>query len=62
MFGWSKKSKYEVLPERGYSYAMNDETREPMATYYYPEEGVFGSVPITKDAPVFFLNIRRLFP
>ena len=58
MFGWSKKSKYEVLPERGYSYAMNDETREPMATYYY-SEGVFGSVPVTKNAPVFFLNIRR---
>lgn len=54
-----KKNKYVLFPDRGYSYAMDDETGEPMATYYYPEEGVFGSVPITKDAPVFFLNIRR---
>ena len=55
---FKKKSKYVVLPDRHYSYAV-DQHGEPIATYYRRNNGLFCSTPLEENEKVFFLNIRR---
>lgn len=57
MFNWGKK-KYEVLPDRKYSYVV-DKNGEPMITYLRPNSGLFCSTPLSQEDRPFFLNIRR---
>ena len=57
MFWFKKKSKYNVLPEIGHSYVMNN--GEPMPTYYRPNSGLFCSTPLSENDRPYFLNIRR---
>ena len=57
MFWFKKKPKYNVLPEIGHSYVMNN--GEPMPTYYRPNSGLFCSTPLSENDRPYFLNIRR---
>ena len=59
MFGFKKKTKYNVLPAIGHSYVMNEKTNEPLLTFYRPNSGLFCSTPLQGDKVGFFLNIRR---
>lgn len=54
---FNKKPKYNVLPDRGVSYVM--ENGEPMLTYYRPNTGLFCSTPLHEGDRPYFLNIRR---
>lgn len=54
---FKKKNKYNVLPDLGYSYVMQN--GEPMVTYYRHNSGLFCNTPLTEDDRPYFLNIRR---
>ena len=57
MFGFFKKKKYIVLPDRGISYVMAN--GEPLPVYYSPNSGLFCNAPLSDDDTPYFLNIRR---
>ena len=57
MFGFFKKKKYIVLPDRGISYVMAN--GEPLPVYYRPNSGLFCNAPLSDDDTPYFLNIRR---
>ena len=55
---FSKKAKLKVLPERGTSYAVN-ENGEPEVVYYRPNSNLFVNRKLDTDESGFFVNIRR---
>ncbi|MCQ2975484.1 MAG: hypothetical protein MJ211_11840 [Bacteroidales bacterium] len=57
MWPFNKKNSYQVLPEIGHSYVM--ENGEPMLTYYRPNSGLFCSTPLSTNDTPYLLNIRR---
>jgi hypothetical protein len=58
MWPFKKKKKYNVLPEIGHSYVV-DENGEPMLTFYRPNSKLFCSTPLTANDIPYLLNIRR---
>lgn len=58
MWPFKKKTSYNVLPEIGHSYAV-DENGEPMLTYYRPNSGLFCNTPLSANDTPYLLNIRR---
>ena len=58
MFDFNKKKKYNVLPDIGQSYVIDD-NGEPMMTFYRQNSGLFCSTPLDNNDIPYFLNIRR---
>lgn len=60
LFGKKKPSenKYNVMPDRGASYIVDD-NGEPMLVYYRNNSGLFCSTPVSETDVPHVLNIRR---
>ncbi len=55
---FSKQPKLKVLPDRGYSYAV-DNNGEPEIVYYRPNSNMFVNRKLDSDRVGYFVNIRR---